>query len=26
MLDAARDRRWTAEWETIEPLWAGRAG
>jgi hypothetical protein len=23
-IDAARDRRWAAEWATIEPLWAGR--
>jgi hypothetical protein len=26
MLDAARDRRWTAEWAAIEPRWAGRTG
>jgi hypothetical protein len=26
MIDAARDRRWEAEWATIEPLWAGRTG
>jgi len=23
-LDSARDRRWTAEWASVEPLWAGR--
>ncbi|WP_409332740.1 Rv1733c family protein [Trujillonella humicola] len=24
-LDRRRDRRWTAEWARVEPLWAGRA-
>lgn len=24
LLDRARLRRWTAEWSTVEPLWAGR--
>lgn len=25
-LDRARLRRWTAEWASVEPLWAGRTG
>jgi hypothetical protein len=24
LIDRSRDRRWTAEWASIEPLWAGR--
>jgi hypothetical protein len=24
-IDAVRDRRWTAEWASVEPLWAGRS-
>ena len=24
-IDAVRDRRWTAEWAAVEPLWAGRS-
>jgi hypothetical protein len=26
LLDRARLRRWTAEWASVEPLWAGRIG
>ena len=25
-IESARDRRWTAEWASVEPVWAGRAG
>jgi hypothetical protein len=24
LIDSSRDRRWAAEWASIEPLWAGR--
>lgn len=26
LIDRSRDRRWAAEWASIEPLWAGRTG